>query len=635
MTAASASTRISATSTAATRNVVREPATPARGGAGAGTQANRHASSALIAALLGFFTVTLDAVVVNVTLPTIRDDLGGGVAGLQWVLDGYTLMFAALLLSAGSLSDRLGAKRAFGAGLGLFVLASLACGLAPTLVFLVVARFVQGSAAAAMMPASMALIRQAYPDAKARGRAVGIWAMGGAVASSSGPVLGGVLTIVDWRLIFVLNVPVGALALVLLARTRPSTPRPAPFDLAGQLTGVLGMSALTFAAIEAGSRGFTDPTVLTAFAVAVAALAGFVRAQHVVAHPMLPLPLFRSRTVVITVVSGFAFMVGYYGLPFVISLFLQQHRGLSALATGVVFLPMMLIGLVLTPFSARIGERVGRKTLIVAGLLLMTVGVAAVGLLPAGASLGLLAALMVLVGLGGPTVSPPATAVLLDAVSHDQAGVASGVFNTSRQIGGALAIAVFGGLLTHPATFVTGVHASLLIAAAVLAVTTVLALFLPTQTAPFAANAATCTKGAVMPTNPAENAGQLIDRFGGVEEIEISTYRADGTLRSFVPIWVVAVHGALYVRSYRGTGGAWHRHATTAGNQRTGRIRASGQQSDVTFTQVDPHDARLLDAIGKAYRAKYARYGDTYLQPMLAEQAVATTVRLDPSHHHH
>ena len=441
---------------------------------------DRQARSALSAALLGFFVVTLDAVVVNVTLPSIRSDLGGGVAGLQWVVDGYTLMFAALLLTAGSLSDRLGARRAFGSGLVIFVLASVACGLAPTLGFLIAARFVQGTAAAAMMPASMALIRQAFPDPKARGRAVGVWAMGGAVASSSGPVLGGVLNLVDWHLIFFLNVPAGAVALLLLlARTQRSQPRVVPFDLVGQVTGVLAMGGLTFGAIEAGSHGFADPAVIAAFAVAVIALAGFVRAQQVVAHPMLPLQLFRSRTVIITVASGLAFMVGYYGLPFVISLFLQEHRGLTALQTGIVFLPMMLIGLVLTPFSARLSERVGRKTLIVAGLLLMTAGLAATGLLPAAAPLGVLAALMVLVGLGGPTVAPPATAVLLDSVSHDRAGVASGVFNTSRQVGGALAVAVFGGLLTNPATFVHGVHTSLLIAAGVLAVTTVAALFLP------------------------------------------------------------------------------------------------------------------------------------------------------------
>jgi EmrB/QacA subfamily drug resistance transporter len=441
---------------------------------------DRQAKSALAAAVLGFFVVTLDAVVVNVTLPTIRADLGGGVTGLPWVVDGYTLAFAALLLSAGSFSDRVGARRAFGIGMIMFVAASIACGLAPTMGALIAARFVQGSAAAAMMPASMALIRQAYPDARVRGRAVGIWAMGGAVAASSGPVLGGVLTLVDWRLIFFVNVPVGAVALLLLARTNQSPARQVPFDPTGQVTGVVAMGALTFGAIRAGTAGFTDPAVIVAFIVAVLAAAGFVESQRLVAHPMMPLDLFRSRTVVITVATGFAFMVGYFGLPFVISLFLQQHRGLSALHTGVVFLPMMLIGLALTPFSARLGERYGRKTLIVTGLALMAVGLAAVGLLPASAPLWLIAVLMMLVGLGGPAVSPPATAVLLEVVPHHQAGVASGVFNTSRQVGGALAVAVFGGLLADPDTFLRGVHTSLLLAAGVLALTTMLARFLPT-----------------------------------------------------------------------------------------------------------------------------------------------------------
>src|SRR4051794_24002934 len=159
-------------------------------------------TAALLAAVLGFFVVTLDAVVVNVALPSIRNDLGGGVAGLQWIVDGYTLMFAALLLSSGSLTDRVGARRTFGLGLALFVVASLACALAPTLPLLMVARFVQGSAAAAMMPSSLALIGQAYSDPVRRARAVALWAMGGSVASSSGPLFGGVLTLLDWRTIF-------------------------------------------------------------------------------------------------------------------------------------------------------------------------------------------------------------------------------------------------------------------------------------------------------------------------------------------------------------------------------------------------------------------------------------------------
>ena len=442
--------------------------------------ATAQSRSALVAAVLGFFVITLDAVVVNVALPSIRADLGGGVTGLQWVLDAYTLLFAALLLTAGALTDRIGPRRAFGAGLAVFVLASVACGLAPALAVLVAARLVQGSAAALMMPSSMALIRQAFPEPVTRGRALAVWAMGGAVASSSGPVLGGVLDVIDWRWIFFINLPVGAVALALLTRVSRSLRRPAPFDWIGQVTGVLAMGGLTYGAIEAGAAGLTAPRVLGAFAVAAVALMLFVVAQARVAHPMMPLEFFRSRTVVITMVTGFAFMVCYYGLPFVFSLYLQQFRGLSALATGVLFLPMMLIGATLTPFSARIAERLGHKTVIIAGLLSMAAGLVMLGLLPASAPLWVLSALMILVGCGGPLVAPPAITVLLNAVLAHRTGTASGVFNTSRQLGGALAVAVFGALLADPATFLHGVHTSLLIAAAVAAATALAALQLRT-----------------------------------------------------------------------------------------------------------------------------------------------------------
>jgi len=421
----------------------------------------------LAAAMLGFFMITLDAVVVNVALPSIRAGLGGGIIGLQWVVDGYTLMFAALLLSAGSVSDRFGARRVFGAGLAVFVLASAACGLASAIGALVAARFAQGAGAAVMMPSSMALIGQGYPDPVRRARAVAVWAMGGAVASSSGPLLGGVLAVVSWRLIFFINVPAGAVTLLLLARVLPSPHQPARFDWAGQITAVIAMGGLTYGAIEAGAAGFAAPRVVAAFATAVVALAGFVAAQARGAHPMAPLDLFRSRTVAVPVVVGFAFIVGYYGLPFVMSLYLQQFRGLSPLGTGVAFLPMMLTGAALTPFSARIAERLGTRVLITAGLVVMTAGLAVLAVVPASAPVWALAALMVLVGLGGPLVMPPVTGVLLNSVPAHRAGTASGVFNTSRQIGGALAVAVFGALLAGRAGFLHGVRASLLIAAMV------------------------------------------------------------------------------------------------------------------------------------------------------------------------
>jgi MFS transporter, DHA2 family, methylenomycin A resistance protein len=444
------------------------------------TEAEPRPRAALAAALLGFFVITLDAVIVNVVLPSIGHELGGGVTGLQWVVDGYTLMFAALLLSAGSLSDRIGARRAFGLGLVVFVLTSAACGIAPSLPVLLVARLAQGSAAAVMMPSAMALIREAFPDPGPRARALAVWAMGGAVASSAGPVLGGLLDVVNWRLIFFINLPVGAIALALLARTRPSSRRPAAFDAIGQLSAGVAMGGLTYGVIEAGAVGFAAPRVVIALVLAAAAAAVFVLTERRSTHPIIPADLLSSRPVVLSVVIGFAFMIGYYGLPFVFSLYLQQARGLSALATGFVFAPMMLIGLALTPFTARLGERFGRPTLIATGLASMATGLLALAIMPATAPPWALGLLMVLVGLGGPLVMPPTMAVLLDHAPDQRAGTASAVFNTSRQIGGALAVAVFGGLLTNPDTFVSGVRTSLLIAAAIAAATTAAALLLRT-----------------------------------------------------------------------------------------------------------------------------------------------------------
>jgi len=427
------------------------------------------AAFTLAAAVIGFFMDTVDTVVVNVALPAIRVDLGATIVDLQWVVDGYTLMFAALLLSAGALSDRTGARRAFSSGLVVFISASAVCGLAPTVGVLIAARFAQGTAAAVMIPSSMALIGQAYPDPHRRARAVAIWAMGGAVASSAGPIVGGLLTSVSWRLIFAINVPAGFAALWLLRRTERSPRHPVPFDWWGQIAAVAAMGSLTYGAIEAGAAGFSDPVVIASFAVAAASIAAFVLVEGHRPDPMVPLDLFRIRNVSVASAVGFAFVVGFYGLPFVVSLFLQQIGGLSPLATGFAFVPMALVGAALTPFSARLAERFGTRRLVTCGLAVMTVGLLAVAAWAPTVSAAALATLMMLVGLGGPLVIPPMTAALLNSVPDDRAGTASGVFNTSRQVGGALAIAVFGALLAQPAGYIAGLRTSLIIAAAVTA----------------------------------------------------------------------------------------------------------------------------------------------------------------------
>jgi MFS transporter, DHA2 family, methylenomycin A resistance protein len=420
----------------------------------------------LVAAVLGFFVITLDAVVVNVALPSIRDDVGAGITGLQWVVDGYTLMFAALLLWSGALADRVGARRAFAVGVGGFVLASLGCAVAPSLGALVLARFVQGSAAAVMMPASMALLGQAYPDPRRRARAVALWAMGGALASSTGPVLGGVLSLVSWRLIFLINVPVGIATLLLVARIEPSLRRPVPFDWVGQATAVVGMASLTFGVIEGGAAGFTTPIVVVALMVAAVSCVAFIAAESSAAQPMAPLRLFRAREVRVSMAVGFAFVVGYYGLPFVMSLYLQQLRGLSSFRAGLVFVPMMVSGALLTPLSARIVERFGARRVITTGLVVLAAGLVVLAAVTSSTPIALLAVMMVLVGVAGPLIIPPVTAVLLNSVPDGEAGIASGVFNTSRQIGGALAVAVFGALIGS-GDLLHGLRTSVLIAAVV------------------------------------------------------------------------------------------------------------------------------------------------------------------------
>jgi DHA2 family methylenomycin A resistance protein-like MFS transporter len=420
--------------------------------------------AALAASVLGFFVVTLDATVVNVALPSIRADLGAALTGLQWVVDSYTLMFAALLLTAGALTDRWGARTGLGIGVAVFVLASVVCALAPTVVVLVAARFAQGVGAAVTMPASMALVRNSYDEPARRARAVGIWSMGAAVAAASGPVVGGLLSLTSWRLIFVLNLPVGVVTLLLLARASRSPHHAHPLDWTGQILAMLALTGLTYGAIAAGALGLTTPRVLAAFVLALVAAAAFVVRQQRGSHPMLPLELFTSRTVNITVAVGFAFMVCFYGLPFLYGLQLQQIRGLSSLGAGLVFLPMLALSGALTPLSAPVVERAGARATIVTGLTLMAVGAVALTVVPASAPVWVTAALLLPVGLAGPLVMPPTTALLLDAVPAHRAGTAGAVFNTSRQIGGALAVAVFGALLASSGGFVHGLHLSLIIA---------------------------------------------------------------------------------------------------------------------------------------------------------------------------
>lgn len=429
----------------------------------------------LAAALLGFFIITLDALVVSVALPSIRDSLGGGMAALQWTMDGYTLPFAALLLLAGTLSDRLGAKQTFGVGLAAFSVSSAACGFAPSIAWLIAARAAQGVGAALMTPASLALIGQAYTHPAAKARAIGLWAVGGAVASAAGPLVGGGLTLLSWRLIFLINLPVGAAALWVLARVAPSRRERSPLDWRGQITSLVTLVAMTFGLIEAGAHGPDSPTVVSSLAIAAVSAVLFFAIQSRVEHPMVPLALFRSRPAATTVAIGFAFMIGFFGMVFLVSLFLQERRGLTPLETGLTFLPVTGLSIVMPIVAARIAERFGAWLPITLGQAAMAIGLLGLAATFDSAPLPVLVVCMACVGLGGGTAMPSATSLLLNTVPSNRSGTASGVLNTSRQVGGALAIALFGALLAGTG-FGTGMRISLVVSASLLIVTTLAGL---------------------------------------------------------------------------------------------------------------------------------------------------------------
>ncbi|WP_042377175.1 MFS transporter [Streptacidiphilus melanogenes] len=465
-----------ATTTAAPRGRQPRPARPTPAGRG-------RTGLALVASLLGFTVITIDVSAVNIALPAIRDSLSGGMAGLQWVVDAYTLMFAALMLSAGALADRAGARRAYAWGVALFTLASLGCALAPGIGALVAARVAQGGAAAVVMPASLALIRQAYEDARARARAIALWTVGGSVAMAAGPVLGGLLTdTAGWRAVFLLNLPVGAVILALLLRVPRSPRRPAALDLGGQFSAVLALAGLAFTVIEGGHLGWTSAPVLAAAALTVAGGCAFrvVEARH--RQPMVPLGMLTDRRVAVPLVVGFAVNAAFYGGIFLLGLYYQQLRGMSGLEAGLMFIPMSAVVTATNLVSPRLAERIGRRPVIVAGQVVFTGAMLAMLPLAARTPVWLVLVLLVPLSVGGALLVPALTALLMDAVPMERAGTASGLLNSLRQTGGALAVALFGSLLAAPdgGFSLAGMRAGLLAVAGLLLATAALSrLFLP------------------------------------------------------------------------------------------------------------------------------------------------------------
>jgi DHA2 family methylenomycin A resistance protein-like MFS transporter len=441
------------------------------------TQARPRTAIQLFALCLGYFVVIMDATIVTTALPVIAKELSAGITGLQWVVDGYTLVFASLLLSAGSAGDRLGARKVFMAGLALFTAASLACGLAPTLVALNVTRIVQGIGAALVVPTSLALINASYPERKRRARAIGVWGALGGVAAGLGPVLGGVFTTwLGWPSVFFINVPIGIAALLL---TRKFVVAPPPrkrtgLDPRGQILAVVSLAALAFGLIEAGSRGWTSPTVLAALAVAVVGTVLFIVAENRHRDPMLPLGLFRDREFTGAALVGAAINFGFYGEIFLLSLYFQQLRGFTPLIAGLAIFPQPGIAAVVSSISGRETARRGPRTVMLIGLLVGALGLFAATMVGGTTPYWVLVLPLLAIGFGISYTMPAATAAIIDAAPADRAGIASGALNASRQVGSTLGVAVFGSLVASLASFTTAYRVSVIIGGAVFAAVAVL-----------------------------------------------------------------------------------------------------------------------------------------------------------------
>lgn len=418
---------------------------------------------------VGYFLVLLDVTIVNVALPHIASGLHASVSGLQWVVDGYALALAALMLAGGTIGDLRGHKRVVLIGLALFGIASLGCGLAPSVGLLAGVRVIQGAGAALMLPGTLAVISDAYPRERERAKAIGVWAGIGSAALPAGPLLGGLLTqAVSWRAVFFINLPIVGIAFATAARVvSESRERQARrVDLPGVILdgGLLG--AITFAFIQAGHSGVGGPLVIAILA-ALGLAIGFVLVERARSDPMLPLELFRRPVFTTANLVAGVMNLATLGLLFVLTLYLQDVRHYSALTAGLALLPLFAPLSVLAPFGGRLTSRVGPRWPMIAGLTCATAGFVLLSL--AGARtpyLGLLGALL-LWGTGLGLLTPAVVAAAISAVPADRAGLASALNNTSRQAAGAIGIAAFGTLAGAASShgFLEGFHTGALIAA--------------------------------------------------------------------------------------------------------------------------------------------------------------------------
>ena len=429
----------------------------------------------------GLFMIMLDNTIVNVALPSIQRDLNIGISELEWVVNGYALTFAVLMLTGGKLADLFGRRFIFIVGLVIFTAASLACGLSPNANVLIGARVVQGVGSAMMNPATLSIITATFPP-RQRGMAIGVWAGVSALALAIGPLIGGVITQqVNWNWIFFINVPVGILAIVvarLVIKESRDTSAVQRLDLPGLLTSAIGLFALIYGLIEANTYGWTSARILACFAIAVIGLTAFVLLELHQRVPMLDLSLFRNPT--FAGANGIMLLVALamFGVFFYVSLFVQNVLHYSPTQAGATFLPMTLCIVFLAPIAGKVSDRFGSRWLIASGMTLVAGSLVIFGQLDLNSNFWDIFPALLIGGAGMAMSMAPTTATAMHAVPVDKAGVGSAVLNSMRQVGGSLGIAVMGAIVAsyvhHPVTdpralgeFVQGFQRALIVAAGI------------------------------------------------------------------------------------------------------------------------------------------------------------------------
>ena len=430
---------------------------------------------------MSLLIVGLDLTIVNVALPSIHRELRASVPGLQWTIDAYTLVLASLLMLAGSTADRVGRRRTFQAGLAVFSVGSLLCGLAPSLGFLIAARVLQAIGGSMLNPVAMSIIRNVFTDPRERAQAIGVWGAVIGLSMALGPVLGGTLTgAAGWRAVFFVNVPIGVAAIVLTALYVPESraQRPRRPDPLGQLLVIAGLGALTFAIIEGPRAGWASAQTLGVFAVAVACVAALVRCELRCREPLLEVRFFRSAPFSGASAIAVLTFAGQAGFLFIGTLYLQTARGFSPLDAGLCMLPMAAMILLCSPVSGRlVGSRGARLPMLIAAIAMLFAALMLTSLTPA-TPLWYLLGSYALFGIGDGMMTAPITSAALTGMPAAQAGVASAVASTSRQAGMTLGVAMIGGSLAGGLGkgFATATHPGWWIIAGLNAVTLALAL---------------------------------------------------------------------------------------------------------------------------------------------------------------